>query len=109
MREMPDAAADRITASLTMCRRAGQLQLGFDAVKDALTAKTVSLVLLAADASAKTEKEIRFFAGEVPVRRIPLTMEQLSAFFRKKRAVLGVCGEGFAKKLLSYMQDEAPS
>lgn len=106
---MPDAAADRITASLTMCRRAGLLLLGFDAVKDAIGAGTVRLVLLAKDASAKTEKEIRFYAKAVPVRQLPMTMEQLSVFFRKKHAVLGVCEEGFAKKLCTLIQDDAPS
>ena len=53
---MPDAAENRLTASLTMCRKAGKLLLGFDAVKEAAQQGNVKLFLLASDASAKTEK-----------------------------------------------------
>ncbi|MBP0988342.1 MAG: 50S ribosomal protein L7ae, partial [Oscillospiraceae bacterium] len=57
---MPDAAENRLTASLTMCRKAGKLLLGFDAVKEAAQQGNVRLFLLSSDASAKTEKEIRY-------------------------------------------------
>ncbi|MBR4199657.1 MAG: 50S ribosomal protein L7ae [Oscillospiraceae bacterium] len=97
---MPDAAENRLTASLTMCRKAGRLLLGFDAVKDAVQQGSVMLILLAADASAKTEKEIRFYAGKLPVRKLPLDMDTLKLYFRKRTAVFGVCEEGFAAKLM---------
>lgn len=98
---MPDAAENRLTASLTMCRKAGKLLLGFDAVKEAVQQGNVRLVLLAADASAKTEKEARFFAGAVPVRKLPLDMDTLKLYFRKRTAVFGVCEDGFAAKLMT--------
>ena len=79
---MPDAAENRLTASLTMCRKAGKLLLGFDAVKEAAQQKQVKLFLLAADASAKTEKEIRFFAGTLPVRKLPFDMDALKEHAR---------------------------
>ncbi len=98
---MPDAAENRLTASLTMCRKAGRLLLGFDAVREAAAQGSVKLILLAADASAKTEKETRFFAGEIPVRKLLLDMDTLKLYFRKRTAVFGVCEEGFAAKLLT--------
>ena len=97
---MPDAAENRLTASLTMCRKAGKLLLGFDADKEAAQQKQVKLFLLAADASAKTEKEIRFFAGTLPVRKLPFDMDALKLYFRKRTAVFGVCEDGFAAKLM---------
>lgn len=102
---MPDAAENRLTASLTMCRKAGQLLLGFDAVKEAAKQGNVRLFLLSADASEKTEKEIRFFAGTLPVRKLPFDMETLKYYFRKRTAVFGVCEDGFAAKLMTLLPE----
>ncbi len=49
-------------STLCLCKRAGKLAAGFDAAADGLSSKGFVGVLLAADVSAKTEKEIRFFA-----------------------------------------------
>ena len=103
---MPDAA-EKLLGLLTMCRRAGRLTLGFDAVKDAAAAGHVHCILLAADASPKTAKEIRYYAGRVPVRILPADMETLRHFFRKKTAVFGVCDSGFAGKLLNLLPEDA--
>ena len=102
---MPDAAENRLTASLTMCRKAGKLLLGFDAVKEAAQQGNVRLFLLASVASAKTEKEIRFFAGTLPVRKLPFDMDTLKLFFRKRTAVFGVCEDGFAAKISSLLPE----
>ena len=102
---MPDAAENRLTASLTMCRKAGKLLLGFDAVKEANQLGNVKLILLADDASQKTVKEIRFFAGDTPVRVLPFDMETLKLYFRKRTAVFGVCEDGFAAKFLSMLPE----
>ena len=102
---MPDAAENRLTASLTMCRKAGKLLLGFDAVKEAAQQGNVRLFLLSSDVSAKTEKEIRYFAGALPVRKLPLDMDTLKLYFRKRTAVLGVCEDGFAAKLLLLLPE----
>lgn len=102
---MPDAAKDRIASLLTMCRRAGKLLLGFDAVKEAAQQGNVCCILLAADTSPKTEKETRFFAGETPVRKLPYNMDALAAYFRKRTAVYGVCEAGFARKLTELLGD----
>ena len=105
---MPDAAENRLTASLTMCRKAGKLILGFDAVKEAAAHGDVKLILLASDVSAKTEKETRFFAGEIPIRKMSLDMDALKLYFRKRTAVFGICEDGFAAKLTGYKIDIKP-
>lgn len=102
---MPDAAENRLTASLTMCRKAGKLLLGFDAVREAAAQGSVRLVLLAADVSAKTEKEARFFAGSLPVRKLPFDMDALKLYFRKRTAVFGICEDGFAAKLMTLLPE----
>ena len=65
----------------------------------------VKLFLLASDASAKTEKEIRFFAGALPVRKLPFDMDSLKCYFRKRTAVFGVCEDGFAAKMLLLLPE----
>ncbi len=102
---MPDAAENRLTASLTMCRKAGKLLLGFDAVTEAAKQGSVKLFLLASDASEKTEKEVRYFAGTLPVRKLPFDMDTLKCYFRKRTAVFGVCEDGFAAKLISLLPE----
>ena len=104
---MPEQT-ERLTGILTMCRKAGKLLLGFDAVKEALQKGQVFSVLLASDASPKTEKEIRFFAGEIPVRSLPADMDTLKAFFRKRTAVSGVCEAGFSEKLMQLLPGQNP-
>ena len=48
---------------LSICRKAGRLIIGFDAVKDAVTEGDVSCVLVSEDISQKTLKEIKYFCG----------------------------------------------
>ncbi len=101
---MPDAAQNRILSGMTMCRRAGKLVLGFDAVKDAAQHGTLHGILLAADCAARTEKEIRFHCPQLSCERLPFSMEALTAFFTKRTAVFGVTDEGFARLLRNALQ-----
>ncbi|MCQ2417752.1 MAG: ribosomal L7Ae/L30e/S12e/Gadd45 family protein [Oscillospiraceae bacterium] len=102
---MPNAAENRLTASMTMCRKAGKLLLGFDAVKDALQKNAVKCILLAEDVSPKTEKEIRFYAKDIPIRMLPMQMDALKDYFRKRTAVFGICEDGFAAKFLEILSE----
>lgn len=92
---------NKIINLLTVCRRAGKLVLGFDAAKEAVLSKKAALVILAGDISAKTEKEIRYFADKsgVKVIRADITIEELSAGIGKKAGVTAVCDSGFAARL----------
>lgn len=104
---MPDAAENKLLSAMTMCRRAGRLVLGFDAVKEAAQQKRLHCVLLAADCAARTEKEIRFYCGQQPCRKLPFSMEEMTAYFTKRTAVFGVADEGFARSMLRCFADTA--
>ncbi|MBQ8921122.1 MAG: ribosomal L7Ae/L30e/S12e/Gadd45 family protein [Oscillospiraceae bacterium] len=99
-------ATERLAGILTICRKAGKLLLGFDAVKEAAQQGQVFSILLACDVSPKTEKEIRFFAGEIPVRKLKMDMETLKHWFRKRTAVYGICEEGFSEKVRALLDAE---
>lgn len=100
---MADAGMNRVISLLTVCRRSGNLLLGFDAVTEAAKLGKVQCILLAADTAPRTEKEVRFQCGEIPVRKLSETMEAMQRFFRKRTAVFGVCGHGFADRLLMLL------
>ena len=97
---MPDAAENRLTASLTMCRKAGKLLLGFDAVKEAAKQGSVKLFLLSADASAKTEKEIRFLGA------LKTSKELLMSAFSGQSA-FGTSDRVTMQEIVRLMLDEA--
>lgn len=98
-----------LLGSLTICRKAGQLAMGFDPMKEALDAGKAHAVIIASDISPKTEKEVRFFSEKhgIPVRKTEMTLEGISRTLGKKAGILTVCGEGFAEKILSLCRDES--
>ncbi len=97
--------------SLTICRKAGQLAMGFDPMKEALDAGKAHAVIIAADISPKTEKEVRFFADKrgVPVRKTEAAIDEIFRALGKKAGILTVCGEGFAKKALNLCGEKNES
>ena len=97
-----------LLGSLTICRKAGQLAMGFDPMKEALDAGKAHAVIIASDISPKTEKEVRFFSEKhgIPVRKTEMTLEGISRALGKKAGILTVCGEGFAEKILNLCGDE---
>lgn len=100
---------NELLGPLTICRKAGQLAMGFDPMREALDAGKAHAVIIASDISPKTEKEVRFFSGKhgVPVRKTEMTLEGISRALGKKAGILTVCGEGFAEKILSLCGDES--
>ncbi len=92
---------------LTVCRKAGQLALGFDPMKEALAEGKAQAVLVASDISPKTEKEVRFFSDKrgVPVRKTEMTLDDIYSALGKKAGIVTILGEGFAKKALSLCRE----
>ncbi len=92
---------EKIFNLLTIGRKAGRIVMGFDSVKDAVINRKAKLVLLAADISAKTAKETRFFADKhnIPVIQLSVQISDFEFGIGKKVGVVGICDEGFAKKM----------
>lgn len=84
---------------LTICRRAGKMIIGFDAVSDAVRNKKAFSVMTAQDISANTLKEISFICEKHNIKIIPcgLDKEELAVYLGKTAAVIGICDKGFAK------------
>ena len=84
---------------LGICKKAGKLKHGFDAVKEAVQKGGVPLVLVTKDISPKTKKEILFESAKTntEVVSVPATMVEIEQKTGKRAGVLAVLDEGFAK------------
>jgi len=75
--------------NLGLCRKAGRLVLGFDAVTEAVKNKTVAGVFYAGDVSPKTEKELLYYCGKygVPIKKSEFTMDEAYSVLKKRAGV----------------------
>lgn len=93
---------EKLSGLIGMARRAGRLILGTDAVKESLASGKAQLVLLAADLSAKSEKELRFAAGNTPLAATGITKEEMGRITGRQTPV-GVAAtedKGFAAAMI---------
>ncbi len=100
--------ADKLIGLLGMCRRAGRLVTGFDAVVG-LCSTEKAFLMLAGDAAPRTVKELRFRLPVQTVYRLPLTKEETARAIgsHKPIAVLATADEGFSKAILQYVEEES--
>lgn len=89
---------DALYQAMSLCRKAGALTMGFDAVEDTAVKGKAWLVLTAADTSEKTLKRLNASIGDlVDILALPLGQERLAAISRKPTAVYAVTDRNLAK------------
>ena len=85
-------------STICLCRRAGKLEIGFDAVVQELESpkSKAAGIVIAADISPKTEKEIRFAAGKhnIEVITADFTMDDAAAAMGKRVGIFSVLDSG---------------
>ncbi|HHU84452.1 MAG TPA: 50S ribosomal protein L7 [Clostridiales bacterium] len=91
---------------LGLCRRAGKLSPGHDAVKMSIRSGRAKLILITSDASDRLKKEISNLAGDIKIIFLQENIEELSLFIGRKAAVLSVDDENFAKGIISRLNQE---
>lgn len=92
---------------LTVCRKAGRLVLGFDAVCDAAKSGKAVCLLTASDASPKTRKEL-LFRCKLPCYTLDADCETLEHMLGRRTAVLAVCDAGFAHRFETLLAQTEP-
>ena len=81
---------DALYQAVSLCRKAGALTMGFDAVEDACVKSKAWLVMVASDASAKTVQRLNYAVGDlVDVIPMPLTQDRAGRY--QPQAGGGVC------------------
>ena len=96
----------RVLGMLSLCRRAGRLTAGMEAVLEAAGKGAAFLVLLAEDLSPRSARRLRQKLPALPVATLPCTMQTLSAVTGKLSEILAVCDENFAGGIRAMMSDE---
>ena len=91
-----------ILGILGLCRKAGLMSAGFEAVKASILSKKSKLVLAASDISAKTYKELNFFAKDhnIEVIRLDEDTEAVSKAIGLRAGTISIEDGSFAKKIL---------
>ena len=95
---------------LGICRKAGKLACGHDAVKEKIVKSKSQLIIMASDASERLEKEMRFLCTQngrsIPVMRTKCSMKDFAQGIGKGAAVFSVTDTGFAEKIQQKFGEE---
>lgn len=99
---------DRILGLLGLCRRAGKLTAGNDAVIDDVKNNRSKIVIITEDISKNTEKKMMLACHRLNVKILKLnrSQQELSNAIGKYCTVISVSDSGFAKKLFRLIQEE---
>lgn len=94
---------NKILGIISISRKAGKLEIGFDPVAEAVAAGKAKLVFMASDLSPKTQSEMAYQIDKnrkaIEVIQLPLTMDELSAVLGKRAGVVAVMDKGLADAL----------
>ena len=90
-------------STLGLCRRAGKLIYGFDAVDAELKKQKTAVcgVLIASDLSEKSKKEVRFICAkrDTDVTELTETMDDIKSVTGKRTGILAVLDQGLYKSV----------
>lgn len=96
---------NKTLSTLGLCRRAGKLIFGFDAVAAELEkpGTAVSGVLLAADLSEKSKKEVRFLCSkkDVTVTELAETLDDIKSTIGRRTGILAVLDKGLYESVIN--------
>lgn len=91
---------------ITMCRKAGKLQMGMDMVKDACRNGTADGVFIASDFSEKSLKEIKYvcYNEGVPIYSLGISMDEIWNDLGKRVGVMAISDKGFFKSCIKNLE-----
>ncbi len=99
--------ATNLNGFLGLCRKAGKMSIGHDAVITSIKSGNSKLCITCADVSPRLKKEVaeecEFKGRNIKYIDAPFTMSELGLAIGKKAGVISIDEEGFANKLYSMM------
>ncbi len=90
---------DKLLSLMGLCRRAGKLDVGHDAVFDAVRKNRARLVILTTDASPRHKRELEAASFDGRIIQAGFTMEQAGLSLGKQSCLFAVEDEGFANAI----------
>ena len=92
--------------ALGLCRKAGKLVMGYDAVCDEVYKGRVALVLTAADLSPKTFARLQRACGDLTeIHPMTMTQYDLCPISRKPVGIYGVSDANLARLCRKHLED----
>ena len=98
--------ADKLLAFLGIAKRANALAMGHDLSMDMVKSGKAKLVMIAADASERLEREFLRAAEGCPVIRINKSINDIGLALPKAVGVIAVEGNGFANRLIELIEED---
>lgn len=101
--------ADKVFNALSLCKKAGKLVSGFDAVCDSMRASQAKLLLFASDVSPKTRKRVQDQnIGSIAEILLPFSQQQIAFITQKPVGVLAVADQDLAALCMGAFQKMPP-
>lgn len=101
---------DKLLSALGLCKKAGKLVEGSDAVRAAAEKNRLSLILTARDLSQGSRKKVELTAQKknIAILTIPVDMDDLWRQLGRRAGILGIADKGLAQMAQGIMarQDE---
>lgn len=94
---------DKLVPHLGLCRKAGKLAVGFDAVRESLGKRQAFLVLLCGDLSEGSARRITALAERqnIEIRTAPIVMDDIERLAGRRAGILAVTDRELAKLVRS--------
>ena len=94
---------DKQLQMLALCRRAGKLVMGFDAVKESAANAEAYLLAISKEISPKTRKEMEYLKQryQLPMLTISAALDDLWYILGKRSGVFSVTDRSLAQKLMN--------
>lgn len=100
---------DKILSMLGLARRAGRLSMGHAAAIGSIRSKKAKLVLVCAEISQGTKKDIEFtinkFSPRTPVAVADIGVDEIYFACGYKAGVIAVEDENFSNKIVSLLSE----
>lgn len=96
----------KLTDMFGLCKRAGKLVTGFDAVKDSIRKGKAWVVIIASDLSEKTIKELEYNLEDTdtPLYRAQETLDEINFALGRRTGVISIEDENLAKASVKHCQ-----
>ena len=100
--------SDKLLGALGLCKKAGKLIVGFDAVADAIRRGSAKLLVVTGDLSPKSAGRIEALAVEYKVRHLVIgaAMDDIERLLGKRAGILAILDQGLAEVVARQVVEE---
>lgn len=95
--------SNKILSILGLCKKSGNLTLGFDSCLESVKQKKSQIILITGDLSDNTKKKLFNQVDTNLIRAVDLSMDDVNAFLGKTCGIISVNNKGFAEKIISLL------